>query len=138
MSTLKVHAELAALRDAALEDLMATSDAELRQEAVEDGEDLDAVALQIKTAMRETAAATLRQYLVRAKERSPQKMSTRATLSVRPSLEQIKQIVQGVFKTDASLGLAFRNGTKQTDEDWLSLYDDLIAIGAIKPDTHGN
>lgn len=138
MSTLKVQAELAALRDAALEDLMATSDAELRQEAVEDGEDLDGVALQIKETMRETAASTLRQHLAQAKGRLPQKISTRVTPLARPSLEQIKQIVQGVFKTDASLGLAFRNGTKQTDEDWLSLYDDLIAIGAIKPDTHGN
>ncbi len=87
MSTLKVHAELAALRDAALEDLIATSDAELRQEAVEDGEDLDAVALQIKTAMRETAAATLRQHLAQAKERLPQKMDAQVTPSVRPSLE---------------------------------------------------
>jgi hypothetical protein len=138
MSTLKVHAELAALRDAALEDLMATSDAELRQEAVEGGDDLDAIALQIKSAMRETAAATLRQNLVLAKARLPQKINTWAASLDRPSLEQIKQIVQSVFKADASLGLAFRNGTKQTDEDWLSLYDDLIAIGAIKPDTHGN
>lgn len=138
MSTLKVHAELAALRDAALEDLMAASDAELRQEAIEGGDDLDAMALQIKSAMRETAAATLRQHLALAKARLPQKINSRAAPLVRPSLEQIKQIVQSVFKADASLGLAFRNGTKQTDEDWLSLYDDLIAVGAIKPDTHGN
>lgn len=138
MSTLKVHAELAALRDAALEDLMATSDAELRQEAIEGGDDLDAMALQIKSAMRETAAATLRQNLALAKERLPQIINSRAAPLVRPSLEQIKQIVQSVFKADTSLGLAFRNGTKQTDEDWLSLYDDLIAVGAIKPDSHGN
>lgn len=56
MTTPNVIAEMAALRDAALEDLMATSDAQLRQEAMEDGEDIDAIATCVKAKMRETAA----------------------------------------------------------------------------------
>lgn len=137
MTSSNVIAEMAALRDAALEDLMATSNAQLRQEAMEDGEDIDAIASCVKATMRETAASTLRQRLLKAKAQSNAKLMMQKTHSTLPSLEQIKQIVQNLFQTDSSLGLAFRSGKKQTDADWLTLYDDLVVMGAIKPEDHG-
>jgi hypothetical protein len=136
MTSPNVIAEMAALRDAALEDLMATSDAQLRQEAIEDGEDIDAIATCVKAVMRETAASTLRQRLSQAKAQSNSKMMVQKAPSTLPTLEQIKQIVQNLFQTDPSLGLAFRSGKKQADADWLSLYDDLVVMGAIKPEDH--
>lgn len=138
MNTKKTHTEIAALREAALEDLMETTDAQVRQEAFEDGEDLDAIATQIRSSMREVAAAALRQRLARAKGQMRPKLSAQTAPVTRPTLEQIKQIVQGIFQTDRTLELAFRNGKKQTDSDWLSLYDDLVDMGAIKPDDHGD
>lgn len=136
MTSPNVVAEMAALRDAALEDLMATCDAQLRQEAMEDGKDFDAIATCVKAAMRETAASTLRQRLSQAKAQSNSKLMVQKAPSTLPSLEQIKQIVQNLFQIDPSLGLAFRSGKKQTDADWLSLYDDLVVMGAIKPEDH--
>lgn len=138
MNTSKARAEIAALREAALEDLMATTDAELRHEAVEDGEELGAVAAQIRAAMRDTAAATLRLRLTRAKDRLHSELDARVSALGRPSLEQIKALVQNLFQTDRTLGLAFRDGRKQTDADWLSLYDDLVAMGVIEPHNHGH
>jgi hypothetical protein len=134
MTSPNVIAEMAALRDAALEDLMETSDVQLRQEAIEDGEDIDAIATGVKAVMRETAASTLRQRLSQAKAQSNSKMMEQKAPSTLPTLEQIKQIVQNLFQTDPSLGLAFRSGKKQADADWLSLYDDLVVMGAIKPE----
>lgn len=138
MSRSKTRTELAALREAALEDLMATSDANLLSEVLEDGDDIKALALQVKTNMRDTAASTLRHRLVKAKETIQKKTTRPVTQFSRPPLEQIKEIVQSLFVKDKSLGLAFRDGKKQTDSDWLSLYDDLVTMGAIKPDDHGN
>ncbi len=136
MTSPNVIAEMAALRDAALEDLMATSDAQLRQEAMADGEDIDAIATCVKAAMRETAASTLRQRLSQAKAQSNSRMMVQKESSTLPTLEQIKQIVENLFQTDPSLGLAFWSGKKQTDADWQSLYDDLVIMGAIKPEDH--
>lgn len=136
MTSPNVIAEMAALRDAALEDLMATTDAQLRQEAMEDGEDIDAIATCVKATMRETAASTLRQRLSQAKAQSNSKLMVQKAPTTLPSLERIKQIVQNLFQTDPSLGLAFRSGKKQTDADWQSLYDDFVLMGAIKPEDH--
>lgn len=138
MTSTKIIAEIAALRNAALEDLMATSDEQLRQEALEDGEDLVAIASQVKISMREAAAEALRQKLALAKGRMQPKLATLTESFIRPPVHQIKQIIQGLFQADQSLGLAFRDGKKQTDADWLSLYDDLVAMGAIKPNDHGH
>ena len=136
MNPSKTSSEIAALREAALEDLMATTDAQLQQEALDDGDDLDAIAAQAGAAMRETAAAFLRQRMTQAKERMGNNLKPHMALVSRPPLEQIKQIIQHLFQTDQSLGLAFRDGRRQTDADWVSLYDDLVAMGAIKPDDH--
>ena len=136
MNSSKTRSELAALREAALDDLMATTDEQLLQEAIDEGKDLDAVAALVGTVMQESAAAALRHRMVLAKERMQSRPSTRSPLAARPPMEKIKQIVQDIFQVDRDLGLAFRGGKKQTDDDWLSLYDDLVAMGAIKPDDH--
>ncbi len=137
MSTSKISAEIASLRAAALDDLMATTDAELHQEALEDGEDLDAIATQVKFAMREAAAGVLRQRMVQSKTRIRPPTAARPVPAIRLSPDRIKQIIQDLFQRDRSLGLAFRDGKQQTESDWQSLYDDLVAMGAIKPNDDG-
>lgn len=137
MKSSKTLVEMAALRDAALEDLMLTSDAQLTQEALEDDEDLEKIAVEVRATMRDAAATALRQRMAHAKERMQSSMTEQAKASIRPPLGQIKQIIQGLFQSNQSLGLAFRDGKKQTDADWLTLYDDLVAMGEITPDDHG-
>lgn len=127
------RAELAALRIVVLEDILNTSDAELRKEAMEDGEDVAAIAADLKSAMRDAAAAALRERLTQAKARMAAAPIRRAGQPVRPTIERLKQLIQEAFANDRSLGLAFRDGKRQSDADWESLYDDLVALGKIKP-----
>lgn len=134
MSNLKTKAEIGALRDAALEDLMSATDAELQQETIDSGEDMDAIAMEVKAGMREAASEALRQRMRDAKTRFKPADAARPSPRSRPPLEQIKQIIQSLFVTDQGIGLAFRDGKKQTESDWQSLYDDLVAMGAIKRD----
>ena len=121
------------LQVAALDELVSMTDSELEQELIGDNESIDVIENQVKSSMREAAAKALRNRLISSKQVS--KVTTGANTSVflRPSIEQIKQIVQGMFQTDDSLRLAFRDGKRQSDADWQSLYDDLVAMGAIKP-----
>jgi len=132
------RAELAALRAAALEDLMATTDADLRREAVEDGEDVASIAEDVKATMREAAAAALRQRMTTARQRMEisRAAGARPAVSIRPAIERLKQLVREAFARDPSLGLAFRDGKHQSDADWESLYDDLIILEKIEPDDH--
>lgn len=132
MSTTKIISDIAAIRAAALESLLETTDAELLQEAREDGENLDAMAIQMKTSMRNAAASALRERMAKSKSQSRLKLSTRPPSTARPAIDRIKELVQDLFARDQSLGLAFRSGKRQSDADWQSLYDDLVAIGAIK------
>lgn len=112
---------------------MAQSDAQLRQEAAEDGEDVDALAAAMRTALRAAASNVLRQRLADAKQRM---MSTahpgKATRY--PTLEALKRRIQSAFESQPELGLAFREGKKQSEADWQSLYDDLVELGAIVPE----
>ncbi len=136
MTTPNHRAELAALRVIALEDILNTSDADLRKEAVEDGEDVAAIAVNLKSAMRDAAAAALRQRLSEAKARMTVRSVSKPGPHVRPTLERLKQLIQEAFASDRSLGLAFRDGKRQSDADWESLYDDLVALGKIDMGSH--
>ena len=134
MKRSKARSELTALRDAALEELMATSDAQLRQEALEDGDDIDAIAKEVASSLQEGAAATLRARLAQAKKHHQPKIGERIRTSVLPTMDRIKQVVHQAFQADLALGLAYRDGKNQTDADWQTLYEDLVEIGAIVPD----
>lgn len=129
----KSHAENMALRQLAMEDLMAQSDAQLRQEAAEDGEDIDALVTSMRAALHVAAAHVLRQRLTDARQRM--------TSSIRPikankypALETLKHRIKSAFELQPELGLAFREGKKQSEADWQTLYDDLIELGAIERD----
>lgn len=133
MTTSKTRKELAGLRSAALDDLMAATDEQLQREAKEESVDLDILAASVGAMMQETAAAVMRDRLTLARK-SMQTRQTNDCEVVRPSVEIIKQKIKELFQADRSLGMAFREGKAQTDEDWESLYDDLVDMGVIKPE----
>jgi len=131
MNQPKASAKLASLQDAALDDLLRMSDDELIREAIDDGEDPQALAAIFRESVAQELAAARRQRLQGAQR---QLHSARAKPVVsRPSMERIKEIVTSAFQANPNLGLAFRGGKKQSDGDWESLYDDLVSLGAIKP-----
>lgn len=134
MTHSKLSAELIALRNAALEDLMALSDEQLAKEIADDGQDIAAIARQVGDEMREMAAAVMRDRMVQAKARFKTRDSSDVLASKRPPVERIKQLIQELFQSNPALGLAFREGKRQTNADWESLYDDLVRMKAIRLD----
>lgn len=51
----------------------------------------------------------------------------------RPTLAQIKERIARAFAVEPQLATAFRDGTRQSDADLESLYDDLVLMGKISP-----
>jgi hypothetical protein len=116
----------------ALCDLQATSDSELLKELMAEGEDLRAIAARVRTKLDEAASTVLRKQA--AKTRS----ITLPTSLIRPAIDRLKSLVQEALQSRTDLAVAFRDGKKQSDSDWESLYDDLVALGVIKDDSSNN
>lgn len=139
MTQSKNSAEITALRTLALKDLNATSDEELRKELIDDGVDIRELSVQVRTKMHEVSAAALRARTALARERMRSAPNPgRLTVAIRPAIERMKQMVQDVFQREPELAVAFRDGKRQSDADIQSLYDDLVSIGAIKPEDDGH
>jgi|JI10StandDraft_1071094.scaffolds.fasta_scaffold1481178_2 hypothetical protein len=123
-----------AIRRLALLDLDATTDEELRAEFTADGVDPDTAARAIAAELDAVVAAAMRGRTAAAKVRvaAPPKRPR-----VRPALASIKEMIDNAFRTDASLAAAFRDGKQQSDADLQSLYDDLVELGKIDPESDG-
>jgi hypothetical protein len=134
MSQNKTIEEIIALRDAAIDDLLSLSDEELRTEAKQDGRDVEAIALDTKRLMRESAASAVRLRMSTSRVKPSLAAAPWRTPIIRPSIERMKQLVERVFASNPSAGLAFRQGKKQSDSDWQTLYDDYVSMGAIEPE----
>jgi hypothetical protein len=132
----EIHTQLAAIRAAVQEDLASTSDAELRREALEDGEDVAAMARAMRESMLDAAAATLRCRMAVAKRRVAAVAGRDSALQrAKLSIDNVKRQIQDAFVRNPDLALAFREGDRQSDADWQSLHEDLISVGAIPTDS---
>lgn len=121
---------LDAIRRLALKDLDATTDEELRTEVIEDGGDLAVMAESVMTELDAIISGAMREHTAAVKSRAPSVISVAA---VRPAISRIKELIEKAFKADPQLATAFREGSRQSDADLESLYDDLIALGKIHP-----
>lgn len=121
---------LDAIRRLALKDLDATTDEELRAEVIEDGDDLAVIAQSVLTELDVIIAGAMRKHTAAIKSRA---LSTSPIATLRPAISRIKQLIEGAFKADPQLATAFREGSRQSDADLESLYDDLVALGKIHP-----
>lgn len=121
-----------AIRRLALRDLDATSDEDLRAEFATDGVDPDGAARAVAAEFDAVVAAAMRQRAMAAKARvaAPYKRPR-----VRPALARMKEMIDSAFRSDANLAAAFRDGKRQSDADLQSLYDDLVELGKIDPET---
>ena len=120
---------LAAVRALALKDLEATSDEDIRAELAAEGIDPDQLAASIAVSLDDVLASCLRQQAAAAKAA----MQVRATpkTSRRPALNRIKERIAQAFAVEPQLATAFREGTRQSDADLETLYDDLVLMGKI-------
>lgn len=118
--------------------MAATSDADLRAEAIADGTDIKACADRVRLFLRKSASAALRSRMVEAKARQRVKASTEPAGFLRPTVDHIKELIRELTQRDPRVGFAFRDGKSQTDEDWQTAYDDLVSMGLIKAEGDGH
>lgn len=117
---------------------------QISQFLVENGEDPDAVAKQYQDLVAEKIRAAKKARMLGFRAQGPAHAGfalrglapSRATPF--PSIETMRaRIVTLSSKPDfdrSTLAVAYRNGTKQSDNDILSLYEDLLELGVIKDD----
>lgn len=134
MTSSKARKDIAALRQIAVDDLEEMDDAQLRQDAFDRGEDIGEVASQVRSVMRQAIANGRRQRLEKARLELNQGGRARRRFLDLPSIDRIKELISGLSETELAPAMAFRDGKAQTDEDWQSLYEDLVDLGAIKTD----
>ena len=134
----KESKEIGFIRAMALDDLAKTSDEEIRNEYREAGQDMAAVAKQTHDKLRDVVAAGMRAKLASAKAVTKASSAGQPANWVRPAIERLKEIVADAFLREPKVAMAFRDGKKQTDEDLATVYDDLVRMGIIKPEDHGN
>ena len=84
---------------------------------------------------KESGSAAIEMALERCK--TPYKMVRASSWepdSALAELERIKEAIREVFAREPELRVAIRDGRQQSQSDWESLYDDLVRLGALKPD----
>lgn len=94
-----------------------------------EGIDPDQLAASIAVSLDDVLASCLRQQAAAAKAA----MQVRATpkTSRRPALNRIKERIAQASAVEPQLATAFREGTRQSDADLETLYDDLVLMGKI-------
>lgn len=125
-----------AVRALALADLNSASDDEIRAEILDDEIDPDQLAANIAATLDEVVAAQLREHGALAK--SEMRSAATPKQVVLPTLERIKATIAAAFASDPQLATAYREGTKQAEIDLVSLYEDLVLLGKIPPDSDAN
>lgn len=120
---------LAAVRALALKDLEATSDEDIRADLAAEGLDPDQLAASIAVSLDDVLAASLRQQATAAK--AAMQIRALPKTSRRPTLDRIKERIAQAFTAEPQLATAFREGSRQSDADLETLYDDLVLMGKI-------
>jgi hypothetical protein len=120
---------LDAIRALALKDLEAASDEDIRAELAAEGIDPDQLAARIAVSLDEVLAASLRQQATAAKVIMQGRTASKKSL--RLTLDQIKERIAQAFAAEPQLATAFREGSRQSDADLETLYDDLVLMGKI-------
>lgn len=120
---------LAAVRALALKDLETASDEDIRAEFAAEGIDPDQLAERIALGLDQVLAASLREHAASAKVAMQERTAPRRSL--RPTIDRIKERIAQAFAAEPQLATAFREGTRQSDADVETLYDDLVLMGKI-------
>ena len=137
MSRDKASELFARMQDAALEDLLQTSDQDILKEASEEGRDLKDAAAALRERIAAQMAQARRARLVSARKQLDASKDSRSVPRPRPPFQQLKQLVIDALRATPAAGVAFREGQRQTEADWESMYDDLVDLGAILPRDDG-
>jgi hypothetical protein len=115
---------------------------EISKMLVENGEDPDVVAKQYQNLVAEKIRAVKKERMLgfRRQSNANASFSLRGATSTKstllPDIEIMRSRIEALSNTPefdkSSLAIAYRNGTKQSDSDISSLYQDLLDLGVIK------
>ncbi len=130
MSKENLHA-LRAIQNLAVADLASISDEQIRDEFIEDGLDPDAEASRIAASIDSVVAAFMRVQTASAKHKAASRRSL--IPAVRPSLEKIRALIERACASEPALAASYRKGSKQSEADLETMYDDLVTLGKIDP-----
>lgn len=120
------------------EDMDRLSDIDVLQDATDEGLNPRDIALSMRATALSLVAEAKRKRLLQTREKMQESDKSSRSGLPRPNIETIKDKLQELFSRRPELAVAFRQGTKQSDSDWQSLWDDLIEIGEIKKEDLGN
>jgi hypothetical protein len=138
MKQSKESKEIGFIRARALDDLANTSDEEIRDEYRGAGQNMAAIAKQTHDKLRDIVGAGMRAKLASAKAAAKASTASQPANRVRPVMDRLREIVAEAFVREPKIAMAFRDGKKQTDEDLATVYDDLVRMGIVKPEDHGD
>lgn len=121
------------ISEALADDVDRLSDEQVLQEAKDDGIDTAKVAVEFRSSALSMIAQAKRQRLLQARSALDKSQQSGASIvRSRPTLAAIKARIQEILTIKPSLAIAFRDGKEMCDDDWLSLWDDLVETGAVK------
>lgn len=133
-----MSAQMAAIADLIKNDILSTPDEEILAESIEDGIDPGKKATELRESALAKIRSSKRERLAKARVIYDQTGSISKAVKPRPSIEEIKKLVQSLIQngTANGLALAFRKGEKLSDSDWEGLWDDMTEMGLIDDGKH--
>jgi len=136
MSTSKRTAadKFRALRKAVADEILSMTDEEILLDASDSGLDPDGIAFMMRSKALDTIANVRKQKLKNIRENLNSAQPTNNKLSTTwfGLEEKKKKILELLAKPNNNLSLAFRNGERQSESDWESLWDDMVEMGLIE------
>ncbi len=129
-----------ALRKAVADEVLSMTDEEIITDARDQGLDPGHIALMMRTKALDAITTVRKQKLKNIRDNlnaAQAKTIKRPTTSFGIE-EKKKRIMAFLSEPDTNFSLAFRNGEKQSDSDWETLWDDLVEQGLIKDEHSGD
>jgi hypothetical protein len=126
------------LLDTLLDEAYAAPASEIREDMAAIGDNPEQVAADLRAMALDLVMQSRKARLTRAKGQLRQPLS-RTVSALKRDASQIRQKLRELVSRDESLGngrvaLAFRNGVTQSDNDLLSLWQDLVDLGTVSDD----
>ena len=114
------------------------SDADILDEALDTTESAPSNVEKLRRLLEERATKARRERLAQARAKYNAAMAIRGTSAnrVRPPISEIRRRIQEVSAGNGGIAsrVAFRNGEFQSDDDLLSLWDNLCELGVLGHD----
>ena len=141
MSSIKRTAadKFRALRNAVSDEILSMTDEEILVDASNNGLVPDDIALTMKSKAMDIIANIRKQKLKSIRKNlnaaQPKLVKPIVTLSLE---EKKKKILEFFAKPNTNYSLAFRNGDRQSESDWESLWDDIVEQGLLDDESSEN